>query len=483
MRQKLHVLRAAQRTDLSLFLVKAFELLHPGQPTLELRWYLDAICHLLQEAKAGRCRRAVITVPPRHLKSVTASVVFVAWLLGHDPATKIMVASYSEDLARDHARLCRTLMETFWYQQLFPTTRISDRGNRTLELITTRGGVRKAVSVGGSVTGFGADYIIVDDCMKADDVRSAPQREAIKAWFENTLLTRLNDKLTGRIISIQQRLHEDDLPAHLLAKGYQHLNLPAIAEREERIPLWGGRSHHRKVGDVLNSNREDRRLLDGLRRELGSAVFSAQYQQEPAAPEGNLLRLEWFGTYHKVPSRESFRKVVQSWDTGMTAAPTSDYSVCTTWGFRDNKWYLLEVFRRRMDYPDLKSAVILLHAKWGADAVLIEDAGSGKSLSQELKVQGHLHPMVCPARESKEERLIGCLGEIESGLFLLPSEALWLQSFQSELRAFPAGRHDDQVDSMTQFINYQLLNWPWVLTQYDDTGRPIDIIREEVRPF
>lgn len=483
MTEQTKVLAAAQRTHLSFFLIKAFELLHPGQPPLELSWYLDAICHLLEEAKAGNCRRAVITVPPRHLKSVTTSVAFVAWLLGHDPSAKIMVASYSEDLARDHARLCRTLMESRWYQRLFPATRISDRGNRTLELITTRGGVRKAVSVGGSITGFGADYIIVDDCMKADDVRSATQRETVKGWFENTLLTRLNDKSAGRIISIQQRLHEDDLPAYLLEKGYAHLNLPAIAEKDEDIAIGSGRWHRRRVGDVLNAKREDRALLDRLRRELSPPVFSAQYQQDPVAPEGNLLRLEWFGSYDECPDRDWFLKVVQSWDTGMTSAPTSDFSACTTWGFRDNKWYLLNVHRERLDYPDLKRAVILLWHKWQADRVLIEDAGSGKSLYQELKVQGPFVPHMCSVRDDKEERLIGCLGEIESRLFLLPGEAPWLDAFRSELKAFPSGRYDDQVDSMTQFISYQLQNWRWLLTDYDETGRPLEALRLEQRPF
>lgn len=475
------ILAAAQRTHLALFLVKAFEVLHPGEPPLELSWYLDAICHLLEELKAGKCRRCVITVPPRHLKSITTAVVFVAWLLGHNPAAKVMVASYSEDLARDHARLCRILMESAWYRRLFPGTRI--RSSRTLELITTRGGVRRAVSVGGSVTGFGADYIIVDDCMKADDARSPAQREMIRSWFESTLLTRLNSKSEGRIISIQQRLHGDDLPAYLLEKGYFHLNLPAIAERGERIAVGTERWHQRRVGDVLNEHRESRALLDNLRRELGATVFSAQYQQDPVAPEGNHVRIEWFGTYEGEADRHWFPKVVQSWDTGMSSAPTSDYSVCTTWGFRDNEWYLLDVVRERLDYPDLRREVILQWHKWSPDLVLIEDAGSGKSLYQELKAQGPFLPHMCSVRDDKEERLIGCLAEIERGLFLLPSDAPWLSAFVAELKGFPMSKHDDQVDSMTQFIGYQMRNWRWVITEFDDTGRPIDVVRDSVRPF
>jgi len=258
-------LSAARRSQFPLFLMKVFETLHPSDPPVKLAWYLKAICHALVEAGSGHSRRLVITVPPRHLKSVTASVALVAWMLGHDPALKIMVASYSHDLARLHSNLTRTVMESDWYKRDFPRTRISGRGNRALELQTTAGGCRKAVSVGGSITGFGADMIIVDDCMKADDARSQAVRDEVKGWFDNTLLTRLNDKAKGTIISIQQRLHEDDLPAYMLEKGYAHLNLPAIAEKSERVPIGTNRWHDRAVGDLLNPARENLCVLDQLR--------------------------------------------------------------------------------------------------------------------------------------------------------------------------------------------------------------------------
>ena len=252
------ILAAARRQYFSLFLMKVFATLHPGEPPLELAWYLKAICHALTEVHQGNERRLVITVPPRHLKSETASVAFVAWVLGHNPTTKIMVASYSQDLARHHSNLTRTIMESEWYKRDFPHTRISDRGNRALELETTAGGVRKAVSVSGSITGFGADIIIVDDCMKADEALSPTMRESVRNWFDNTLLSRLNDKATGRILSIQQRLHEDGLPAYMVEKGYRHLNLPAIAEKEELFATGTGTTYHRHIGGLLNPAREDK---------------------------------------------------------------------------------------------------------------------------------------------------------------------------------------------------------------------------------
>jgi predicted phage terminase large subunit-like protein len=478
-------LAAARRTDFSLFLMKVFETRHSGQPPLQRVWYVQAMCHAFDEVRAGRKPRLVITVPPRHLKSITASVAFPAFLLGHDPTLKIMVASYSQDLAREHSNLTRDVMESAWYQSDYPHTRISARANRAHELQTTRGGVRKAVSVGGSITGFGADIIIVDDCMKADGARSQAARDEVRSWFDNTLLSRLNNKATGTIVSIQQRLHEEDLPAYMLEKGYEHLNLPAIAESEERVAIGPGRFHHRMVGGLLNPERESQAVLDQLRRDLGPAVFSAQYQQNPVAPEGNMIRMEWFGSYDHPPVRHEFLKVVQSWDTGMTSASTSDYSVCTTWGFEREryKWYLLDVFRERLDFPDLKRAVIRLRRQHSADIVLIEHAGSGISLNQELRVSGPFHPIMIRPVACKEERFNGCLAEVESGNLLLPAEAPWLATFKSELRAFPSGRYDDQADSFSQFVSYQRRRWENMLMEFTPEGRLITPIRLQQRPW
>lgn len=476
---------AARRQHFHLFLMKVFETLHPGEPPLEMVWYLRAICHELVEVFQGNERRLVVTVPPRHLKSITASVAFVAWVLGHDPRTKIMVASYSQDLARYHSNLTRMIMQSSWYKRDFPQTRISRRGDRALEIETTVGGGRKAVSVGGSITGFGANIIVIDDCMKADDARSPTMRQELRSWFDETLQSRLEPKSTGRIISIQQRLHEDDLPAYLLEKDYRHLNLPAIATQDENFAIGDGQHHHRCVGDLLSPDREDRHTLEQLRRELGPVVFSAQYQQEPVTAEGNMIRLEWFGTYDEELPRHRFIKIVQSWDTGMSSDPKSDYSVCTTWGFEleKQKWYLLDVFRKRLDFPDLRRAVLELRKRYSADKVLMEKAGSGFAVFQDLRrTEGIRLAMVSPI-QSKEERFNGCLGEVEAGHFLLPSKAPWLGAFKHELRAFPYGKHDDQADSLSQFVNFQLHGWKWILEERNAEGRLRAPVRLRRRPW
>jgi predicted phage terminase large subunit-like protein len=448
-------LDAMLRQDFSLFLMRVFQDLHPGAPPLQLAWYLEAICHSLIEASAQDGARLVITVPPRHLKSVAASVALPAFLLGHNPARRIMVATYSQDLARLHATQSRTIMQSAWYRRLFPAAQIAEDGNRMLETVTTRGGGRKAVSVGGSVTGHGADVIIVDDCLKADDARSEAKLEEARAWFAGTLATRLNSPGGGAIISISQRLHEFDLPAMLLDSGYKHLCLPAIAERDEVIRLGPKRMHRRKVGDLLDRPGVTRAKLDAERRTLGAQVFSAQFQQNPVAPEGNLIRLEWFADHDEEFARTDFYRVVQSWDTGLSDEPTADYSVCTTWGYREKRWYLVDVLRQRLAFPDLKRAVLSQRRQWRADEVIIEDAGSGIALWHEFRADREFRPLMSRPTQSKEERLIGVTGQLEAGLCVLPTEAPWLEAFRHELRSFPFGRNDDQVDSMTQFLEYQ----------------------------
>ncbi|MBB4051270.1 hypothetical protein GGR20_000888 [Devosia subaequoris] len=228
------------------------------------------------------------------------------------------------------------------------------RGNRADEQITTGNGGRKAGSLGGAVTGFGADLIIVDGLMKASDASSPVERQRARDYYEQSLLSRLNDKSTGQIIVIQQRLHEDDLPGHLLAnKQFEHLDLPAV-------PIGLRRLRHRVKGEALCPEREPLQVLEQLRVEMGPAVFSAQYQQDPTPPGSNRLRWEWFGTYEPDLTRSDFQYVVQSWDTALTAEPTSDFSVGMTWGLRNGQWYLLDLIREKLDFPDLKTLVLIL---------------------------------------------------------------------------------------------------------------------------
>jgi predicted phage terminase large subunit-like protein len=442
------------RTNLYLFVWKAFLTLHPGQAFIP-NWHVEAMCYALQRVADGHCRRLLITVPPRHLKSICAAVALVAWLLGRNPGQRVLVASYGADLASKHARDFRTVVEADWYRRLFPRLLIDPKVNREAETLTTAKGGRKAVSLGGPVTGFGADLLIVDDLMKAADAASETERQRVKDYYEQTLFSRLNDKQSGRIVAIQQRLHEDDFAGYLIDKGnFSHLNLPAIAEQDEAFELFYGRRYERWKGTALFDQREPLATLEEIRREIGSFAFSAQYQQNPVPPEGNRIRWEWFGQYETTPVRTWFQWVLQSWDTAVTAEPTSDFSVGMTWGFREGYWYLLDLFRARLDYPDLKRKVTEWRATWRADRVIVEYANTGIPLIREFMLEGldpleGYHPKI-----DKATRLAAQTAKLETGSYRLPKQAPWLGDLKRELLAFPNGKYDDQVDSLIKFLDW-----------------------------
>ena len=289
------------------------------------------------------------------------SVVYVAWLLGHQPGHRIIVVSYSNELAAELHRQFRMLIDAPWYRALFPAFRIAkDSG---AELVTTVGGSRYATSVGGTLTGRGADLIIIDDPLKAEEAASEFARKRVIDWYAGSLVSRLNDKERGSIVVVMQRLHENDLAGHLLEQGgWEHLNLPAIATEDCDIPSGNGKFVRRRAGDVLHPERESKDALERIRSEVGGLMFSAQYQQQPIPMEGNLVRRDWFRTYDVLPISE-FSRIVQSWDIAMMTGDKNDYSVCTTWQIVKHDYYLIDIFRGRLQYPDLRRKVIELAAR------------------------------------------------------------------------------------------------------------------------
>jgi hypothetical protein len=300
--------------------------------------------------------RPIINLPPRHLKSLLASVAFPAWCLGLDPSVQILCVSYAQDLADKLARDCRAILLSPWYRRIFPT-RLAPHRQAVQEFLTTRQGYRLATSTGGVLTGRGADIILIDDPLKPEEALSDAQRQAANEWFSHTLYSRLNDKRNGAIVIIMQRLHEDDLVGHVLGQEeWEIIRFPAIAETDEVHEIetvFGARSFARRCGDALHPEREPLDVLDRIRRTIGEYNFAGQYQQSPAPLGGGLVKAEWFKRYRENERPERFERIVQSWDTANKATELSDFSVCTTWGIKGNNLFLLAVFRRRLEYPAL----------------------------------------------------------------------------------------------------------------------------------
>lgn len=463
MDQKNEALNAILRKDLYTFIKKCFEALNPAENLLE-NWHLEAIAWQLTRCLTGETKRLIITIPPRYLKSICASVAFVAYVLGIDPSKKIVCASYSAELSLKHARDCRSIMQTRWYQDAFPNTRLSKNRFAEHDFTTTARGFRLATSVGGTLTGRGGTFIIVDDPMNAVDAASAITRKSIREWFDKTLYTRSDDKKNGVMVIIMHRLHVDDLVGHVLDKGeeWEHLNLPAIAQEDQTIQTGKDRYHYRKVGGLLHAEREGLEELNRAKIQMGSSPFAAQYLQNPVPDDGEIFKWPQVKFYEGMPSRTVGTRVVQSWDMASKSGELNDYSVCTTWLVSHEnsqaRYYLLDVFRARLDYPGLRHAVYEQERKYIGAEILIEDTAAGTAILQELNQTS--------LRRSNVIRGIKPVGDkimrasitsplFEFGQIWFPKVAPWLDPLRLEMLQFPNSRHDDQVDSITQFLGYE----------------------------
>jgi predicted phage terminase large subunit-like protein len=264
------------------------------------------------------------------------------------------------------------------------------------------------------------------------------------------------NKRNDVIILIMQRVHTDDLAAHILEKeDWTHLNLPAIAETRESHDLGDGMIFVREPGDVLHKEREPLYVLEQVKANLGAFYFSSQYQQTPVPECGNIIKWDWFQTYEDLPPlRSADDEVVQSWDTAMKAHDGSDWSACSTWAVRGEDYYLIDMFRDRLDFPTLKRKVEELRQEFSATSVLIEDKGSGTGLIQQLKSEDKVRPIAIQPNGSKADRMAAQSVQIEAGRVFLPRKADWIDEFRIEMLGFPHGSYDDQVDSVSQFLNW-----------------------------
>ena len=449
------LLEASLRHDFPSFIERCFQAVNPGVAFLS-NWHYDAMADRLEKARAGKLKRLMITMPPRYGKSLCVSVAWTAYILGHNPSARIIHITYSSDLSAEFARQTREIMSTAWYKQLFPKTLLAK--DTELELVTTKQGFRYATSVGGTLTGRGGDYIIIDDPIKPDDAMSEVERRKVINWYKGTLSTRLDNKNEGVIVLVMQRLHPDDLAGYLMENEgdhWEHLNLPAIAEDHEMIATWGGLSHQRRSGDALHEARESAEQLHRQKKLMGSLLFSAQYQQRPVPAEGNLIKRAWFQNYSIAPEKRERDQIVQSWDTAAKAGELNDYSVCLTFLVRGAKYYLLHVDRVRLDFPGLKRRVLENARRFEADIVLIEDTAAGTALIQQLRQEGCLMPIPIKPKGDKIVRMSAQSAKIEAGSLFLPESANWLDTFLEEVLAFPNARHDDQVDALSQFLGWK----------------------------
>ncbi len=432
MDDRARLIRALLRHDPSCFAEKVFTTLEPGT-SFSPNWHLEHIAWQLQRVLRGEVRRLIINVPPRSGKSIAVTVALPMFALGHDPRRRMLCISHTAELARKFSIDRRTIAQTPWYRALFPDMQLSGPRPRDMELRTTAFGFCRAAGVGGAILGLGADLIVVDDPIKALDALSRAERLRVNEFYDNTLVTRLNDKQTGAVVIVMQRLHH------------------RLNDDPDAV-------HRRRTGDVLHPEREPMAVLEQIRRAQGSLTFQAQYQQAPLPPSGNVIRREWLRSYDDPPER--FERVMVSWDTASTLGQASDWSVGTVWGSVGLDFYLLDVWRDRVESPELRRAILTLSRDWETENTIVEDTELGRALVTDIRRTNTARPILYRPIFDKEARLLAQAARFEAGQVHLPREAPWLGEYMRELLAFPNGRHDDQVDSTSQALHWLTARTP-----------------------
>jgi predicted phage terminase large subunit-like protein len=396
----------------------------------------------LEAVERGEIKRLMVFMPPRHLKSETCSIRFPAWCLGRNPQRQIIGCSYAEDLAYTFSYAVRETIESNKYQKLWPLKLDKSGAVRwQLEGKDNKRDSYIAAGVGGGITGEGADILIIDDPVKnSEEAESLVYRDKVYQWYGTTARTRLQPG--GVVILIMTRWHQDDLAGRLLAD----------AKRDPEADQWEV-LHFKAINSQDEALWPDKYSITDLkqtRATIGSRSFTALYQGEPSTAEGNIFKREWWKYYKELPN---FKRIIHSWDTAFKAKTENDYSVNTVWGEAQNGYYLLYVWRQKVEYPELKRAAISINDKHHAHAIYIEDKASGQSLVQELSRETRLPLIPVKVDSDKVARAYAVTPLIEAGRVYLPESAPWLHDYVEELSSFPNGEHDDQVDSTTQALN------------------------------
>jgi predicted phage terminase large subunit-like protein len=459
--------RAVLATDLVAFLERAFREIDP-RGDLQIADYVLYLSNVLQRVADGTETRIILNLPPRHLKSILTSIVWPAWLLGKNPKLRIAVISHSQALARDLSLKTLRLMETDFYREVFPQTRLRDDRRQAIDFETSQSGGRYAASFETGITGRGFDLIIVDDPISAHAVRSSAERDRVNETFDTMVASRLDNPLRGTIVVVGQRLHENDLSGYLLTKGgWSHICLPLVAEEPATLQL-SGRIWVRHTGDILLPGSWPVHVIRQKRVEVGEAIFSAQYQQNPSAAIGELIKPDQVRRFDDVPPDAN--RCTLSWDTAVKVGPNTSYTVCLVLVTDGKRHYVVDVLRARLDPVQARDAALRLITQHRPRTILVEDASSGPGLAKMLEEHHHRCVLWPTAGMSKEERLEPHLHMFAEGRVLIKNNQPWTADLANEWLRFPFGKHDDQVDAMTQYLNWAAEKLPSTKSIITGTG-------------
>ena len=405
-----------------------------------------------EEIAEGKIKRLIINMPPRHTKSEFASYLLPAWFLGKYPGKKIIQTSNTAELAVGFGRKVRNLVSSEQYHKIFPNVNLRSDSKAAGRWATNQNGEYFAIGVGGTVTGKGADLLIIDDPHSEQEAALASGDptvfDRVYEWYTSGPRQRLQPG--GAIIVVMTRWSKKDLTGRIVQSSidregndeWEIIDFPAIMPSGN--PLW----------PQFWSLEE----LEALRSELPAGKWNAQYQQSPTSEEGAIIKRDWWQLWDKEdPPRCEY--IIQSWDTAFTKNERSDYSACTTWGVfymdenEDNAHIImLDAFKRRMEFPELKKVAFDMYKEWEPDAFVVEAKASGAPLIYELRAMGIPVQEFTPSRGNDKMVRINSISDLfASGKVWAPGTR-WADEVIEEMAAFPNSDHDDLVDSTTQAL-------------------------------
>ncbi|MBZ9965006.1 hypothetical protein [Mesorhizobium sp. BR1-1-2] len=427
--------------------------------------YIDLMAQHVEDTVLRRTDgNLVINLPPRHLKSYTA-IATIAWYLGRFPNREVMLVTHSQSLSRDLAAKCVAMMRTKAYAEIFPGLQISDERQATMDFRTKAGGGLLAGSFETRMTGRGADLLLIDDALSAQEAESQASRDTVINAFEAVFSTRGNNPAWKSVVSIGHRVHTGDLPGYLLTRGFEHLKLPFRAEDDEFIER-GQVKFRRKKGDVLQPSRYTPAIIAREIDTLAPYVYATQYQQRPTARESGVLKAVHFPVTANPPSGG---ETIFSWDCASSTNPGSSYSVCLVFQKHGKVSYLKHISRTRLDYLSLKAQALALNDRYQPARHLVEMTSTGISLAAELRAKGANVLEMSPGGLSKTQRLDAVMDKITAQYIHIAEGLPGIDAFLDELTAFPYGSNDDQVDALTQYLQW--------LTGSEVSGVPDPVFR------
>jgi len=439
----------------------------------------EKMARAFERVARGEVKRLIINMPPRHTKSEFASYLLPSWFLGMYPGKKIIQTSHTAELAVGFGRKVRNLVDSDAYKDIFPDVALQSDSKAAGRWATNYGGDYFAIGVGGAVTGKGADLLIIDDPHSEQEAALSETNPEIYdktyEWYTSGPRQRLQPG--GAIVIVMTRWSKKDLTGQVLKAAAQRsgeewevIDFPAIMPSGK--PLW----------PQFWSLKE----LSALKEELPNGKWMAQYMQQPTSDVSAIIKREWWQIWPEDdPPFCEF--LIQSWDTAFLKTERSDYSACTTWGvfykpdatgINRANIILLNAFKSRMEFPELKQRAMQEYKEWNPDTLVVEAKAAGSPLIFELRAMGIPVQEFTPTKGNDKIARLNSVADIfASGMVWVPNTS-WAEELVEEVASFPSGEHDDMVDSMSQaLIRYR--RGGFIRLESDEEDEPRQFRRKE----